>query len=376
MRKLHKLIAKDIFDCLSEEERKQLEELCRERGIGAEAYQRMKEEIVSRGLHEEIVEARRGRKGGRVIGMWRYAAVLLLPLAVAAYLLLGTEKDVAVQVSESVQMESKIPVVERKEPKVILASGEEVYLNRKEEQGQVVPNAVNKGNELVYEKNRYEAVSEPKVEYNTIVVPKGGEFQLVLADGTKVWLNEDTELKFPVNFAGALREVYLESGEAYLEVAKDKEHPFVVHTTGGDVQVLGTQFNVKSLEDNKMEATLVEGSVQVSSGVAKTVLVPNQQALVGKDGKDISVKEVDVEEVVCWKDNIFLFKDVRLEEIMERLSDWYGFQVEYRNQPVKNEKFYISIDKYGEVDKILELMSEVSGVRFEIHDRTVSVSKK
>lgn len=376
MRKLHKLIAKDIFDCLSEEEKKQLEELCRERGIEAEAYQKMKEEIVSRGLHEEIVKARRGKKSSRVVGMWRYAAVLLLPLAVAAYLLLTPHDDAAVQMGESIQVETKFPAVERKEPKVILASGEEVYLDRKEKQGLAVPNAVNRGNELVYAKSSPSVEAEPVIEYHTVVVPKGGEFQIVLADGTTVWLNEDTELKFPVNFAGALREVYLERGEVYLEVAKDKEHPFVMHTTGGDVRVLGTEFNVKSLEGHKIEATLVEGSVQVNSGASQLVLVPNQQALVVKDGKEIPVKEVDVEEIICWKDNIFLFKDVCLEEIMVRLSDWYGFGVEYLDRSVKDEKFYISIDKYGEVDKILKLMSEVSGVRFEIHDRIVRVSKK
>ncbi len=376
MKKLHRLIAKDIFDCLSEEERKQLEELCRKRGIGAETYLRMKTEIVSQGLHEEILKARRSRTGGRVIGRWRYVAVLVLPLAVATYFLFGRQEDAVVEVSGTIQMESKIPVVERKEPKVILASGEEVYLDRKEKQGREVPNAVNRGNELVYETSRQAEEVGPAIEYNVLVVPKGGEFQMVLADGTKVWLNENTELKYPVNFAGEQREVYLECGEVYLEVAKDKKHPFVMHTAGGDVRVLGTWFNVKLLDDNKMEATLVEGKVQVCSGEAETVLKPNQQAVVGKGEKEISVKEVEIEDVIYWKENIFLFKDVCLEKIMERLSDWYGFKVEYRNHSVKNERFYISIDKYGEVDKILELMSEVSSVRFEIHDRTVSVSKK
>lgn len=376
MRKLYKLIAKDVFDCLSAEERIQLEELCRKKGIGADAYQAMKAEIVSQGLHEEILKVRSGKKTVRMIGVWRYAAVLVLPLAIAAYLLLGRQEKGVMEEAGVISVESKIPVMERKEPKVILASGEEVYLDRKELQGQEVPNAINRGNELVYEKGRQTEKTDPVIEYNVLVVPKGGEFQIVLADGTKVWLNEETELKFPVNFTGKLREIYLERGEVYLEVAKDKEHPFVMHTIGGDVRVLGTRFNVKSLGGDKMETTLVEGSVQVHSGAAETVLKPNQQAVFGKEEKEISVNEVDIEEVICWKDNIFLFKDVPLENVMERLSDWYGFQVEYRDIPVKNEKFYISIDKYGEVDKILELMSEVSGIRFEIHDRTVRVSKK
>ncbi len=373
MKKIHELIAKDIFDCLSDEERKQLEKLCREKGIDAERYQQMKEEIVSRGVHEEILKVRKTKPQRGVWGMWRYAAALVLPLSVAAYLLSGSHEEVAEKEALAVQAEVPEASVERKEPKLILASGEEVYLERQEKTAQVVPNAVNKGNELVYE-NKGQA--EPEIEYNVVVVPKGGEFQVVLSDGTKVWLNENTRLKYPVHFAGESREVYLEGGEVYLQVAKDKEHPFVMHTAGGEVKVLGTCFNVKSLGEDGMETTLVEGSVQVNSGKAVKVLVPNEQASVRKGDREIPVEVVDVEEVICWKDNVFLFKDVRLEEIMTRLSDWYGFEVVYKDHSVKDEKFYISIDKYSEVDQILKLMFEVGAVRFEILENKVVISKK
>lgn len=371
MKELHKLITKDIFDCLSEDEAVRLEELRAKLHIDDEAYGRMKKTITGKVLHERIVAAR--RKPNRVMKMVRYAAILILPLAVVAYVLLSTSKPTEPITVVRNQIEEKLSAPVRKQPVLVLNDGSVLQLAREEGKREVTSNATSDGNELVYSKND-SPENRVTVEYHTVMVPKGGEYHVVLADGTKVWFNEETELKYPVVFVGEKREVYLKSGEVYLEVARDEKCPFIVHTGNGDIRVLGTQFNVKYLTDQKVATTLVKGGVQVKKGNVKVILQPNQQAVVGEVVSKIPVMDVeDVEEIICWKDNMFLFRDVELEQIMDKLAEWYGFTVFYETPETKSEKFFVRIDKYAEVNGILEVMSEVSNVKFKISGKTVSV---
>ncbi len=371
MKELNKLITKDIFDCLSEDEAMRLEELRAELHIDDEAYGRMKKTITGKVLHERIVAAR--KKPNRVMKMVRYAAILILPLAVVAYVLLSTSKPTEPITVVRNQIEEKLSAPVRKQPVLVLNDGSVLQLAREEGKREVTSNATSDGNELVYSKND-SPENRVTVEYHTVMVPKGGEYHVVLADGTKVWFNEETELKYPVVFVGEKREVYLKSGEVYLEVARDEKCPFIVHTGNGDIRVLGTQFNVKYLTDQKVATTLVKGGVQVKKGNVEVILQPNQQAVVGEVVSKIPVMDVeDVEEIICWKDNMFLFRDVELEQIMDKLAEWYGFTVFYETPETKSEKFFVRIDKYAEVNGILEVMSEVSNVKFKISGKTVSV---
>ena len=371
MKELNKLITKDIFDCLSEDEAVRLEELRAKLHIDDEAYGRMKKTITGKVLHERIVAAR--RKPNRVMKMVRYAAILILPLAVVAYVLLSTSKPTEPITVVRNQIEEKLSAPVRKQPVLVLNDGSVLQLAREEGKREVTSNATSDGNELVYSKND-SPENRVTVEYHTVMVPKGGEYHVVLADGTKVWFNQETELKYPVVFVGEKREVYLKSGEVYLEVARDEKCPFIVHTGNGDIRVLGTQFNVKYLTDQKVATTLVKGGVQVKKGNVKVILQPNQQAVVGEVVSKIPVMDVeDVEEIICWKDNMFLFRDVELEQIMDKLAEWYGFTVFYETPETKSEKFFVRIDKYAEVNGILEVMSEVSNVKFKISGKTVSV---
>lgn len=371
MKELNKLITKDIFDCLSEDEAVRLEELRAELHVDDEAYGRMKKTITGKVLHERIVAAR--KKPNRVMKMVRYAAILILPLAVVAYVLLSTSKPTEPITVVRNQIEEKLSAPVRKQPVLVLNDGSVLQLAREEGKREVTSNATSDGNELVYSKND-SPENRVTVEYHTVMVPKGGEYHVVLADGTKVWFNEETELKYPVVFVGEKREVYLKSGEVYLEVARDEKCPFIVHTENGDIRVLGTQFNVKYLTDQKVATTLVKGVVQVKKGNVEVILQPNQQAVVGEVVSKIPVMDVeDVEEIICWKDNMFFFRDVELEQIMDKLAEWYGFTVFYETPETKSEKFFVRIDKYAEVNGILEVMSEVSNVKFKISGKTVSV---
>ena len=371
MKELNKLITKDIFDCLSEDEAMRLEELRAELHIDDEACGRMKKTITGKVLHERIVAAR--KKPNRVMKMVRYVAILILPLAVVAYVLLSTSKPTEPITVVRNQIEEKLSAPVRKQPVLVLNDGSVLQLAREEGKREVTSNATSDGNELVYSKNDSPG-NRVTVEYHTVMVPKGGEYHVVLADGTKVWFNEETELKYPVVFVGEKREVYLKNGEVYLEVARDEKCPFIVHTGNGDIRVLGTQFNVKYLTDQKVATTLVKGGVQVKKGNVEVILQPNQQAVVGEVVSKIPVMDVeDVEEIICWKDNMFLFRDVELEQIMDKLAEWYGFTVFYETPETKSEKFFVRIDKYVEVNGILEVMSEVSNVKFKISGKTVSV---
>lgn len=373
MKELNKLIAKDIFNCLSEEEKVRLLELRGKLHIDDEAYGQMKGMITSKALHEQVGAAR--TRPNRVMKIVRYAAMLILPLAVATYMLLNTSKSVEPVTVAQNQVEERLSAPVRKQPVLVLGDGSVLQLAREEGKREITPNATSDGNELVYSK-KDSPENRVTVEYHTVMVPKGGEYHVVLADGTKVWFNEKTELRYPVAFVGEKREVYLESGEVYLEVARDEKCPFIVHTRSGDVRVLGTQFNVKYLPDQKVATTLVKGSVQVRKGDAEVILQPNQQAVVGEVVTKIPVMNVeDVEEIVCWKDNMFFFRDVELEQIMDKLAEWYGFTVFYETPETKSEKFFVRIDKYAEVNGILDVMSEVSNVKFKISGKTVSVYK-
>lgn len=372
MNELKKLLAKDIFDCLSETERERLNVLRGELGLDEERYGELKRRVTSEALHSEIRRAR--AKSRRMVLLGRWAAILILPLTVAAYFFFQGQHE---KREQEVLVAGQFPAPERKEPMLILGDGREVNLNRGSEAECVESNVVNRGKELVYSRQN-ETVSEGKsaegqVEYHTVVIPKGGEFSVTLEDGTRVWFNECTRVRYPVSFSASGREIFLEAGEIYLEVAHEAERSFVVHTENGDVRVLGTRFDVKTMGDGMVATTLVQGKVEVKREDASVVLAPNQRAITGDV---INVEEVDVEEIICWKDNQFYFKDVRLEEIMDKLAAWYGFTVFYENPGVKDEKFFVSVDKYADGDKILELLEEVSEVRFRVDGNTVRVYNK
>ena len=277
MKELHKLITKDIFDCLSEEDAGRLRELRAELHIDDEAYRQMKKMITSREVHDRIMEVR--KKPSRMIKMMRYAAILILPVAIAAYIFISQGNVIKPEIVVQNQVEEKLPVPVRKQAMLVLEDGSILQLQRVEGKKEVTSNAITNGNELVYSK-KDSSENNVVVEYNTVVVPKGGEYHVMLADGTKVWFNEETQLRFPVDFVGDSREVFLSKGEIYLEVARDEKHPFIVHTENGDIQVLGTEFNVKCLPDKKVgtvmlgERVLVPGDVLTAEQAAQMTFSP------------------------------------------------------------------------------------------------------
>jgi transmembrane sensor len=212
--------------------------------------------------------------------------------------------------------------------------------------------------------------------YNTIETPRGGQYQLILPDGTKVWLNAGSSLKYPLDLNMAnIRNVELR-GEGYFEVAHDKKRPFRVATPLEQVEVLGTHFNINSYADERSEkTTLIEGSVRITalSSQAIKVLLPGQQSQISDHGK-LLVTQGDQDAVLAWKNGLFIFEDEDLETVMRKISRWYDVEVDYRDVD-KQMTFGGSVSRYDNVSKILKKLEKVGGIHFNIEGRRIIVTR-
>jgi len=223
---------------------------------------------------------------------------------------------------------------------------------------------------LVYDGSLPSKTGAP-VTYNTLTTPRGGQYQIVLPDGSKVWLNASSSLHFPTAFVGHLREVEL-TGEAYFEVAKNKEKPFHVKSNGMQVEVLGTHFDVKAYQDDDyIKTTLLEGSVKIKRGSVSGLLKPGQQGILEMNDNNVIVKNADINEVMAWKNGLFEFDGADIKTIMREISRWYDVDIVYSGKvPVRSFEGKISRDaQLSEVLKILEL----SNVKLRVEGKKIIV---
>jgi ferric-dicitrate binding protein FerR (iron transport regulator) len=211
-----------------------------------------------------------------------------------------------------------------------------------------------------------------QVLYNTVTTPRGGQYQLELADGSKVWLNAASSLRFPTAFAGKDRTVEL-TGEGYFEVAHDASKPFHVKVNDMDVQVLGTHFNINSYSDEpSVKTTLLEGRVMVKKKEKFVYLNPGQQAILEPANDNINVaNDVDVEEVVAWKNGRFLFTNAQIETIMRQVARWYDVDVVYEKKI--NETFSGELPRSKNVSELLKMLEATGSVDFEISGKQIIV---
>lgn len=207
--------------------------------------------------------------------------------------------------------------------------------------------------------------------YHTISTPLSGQYQLVLADGSRVWLNAGSSIKFPTAFSSAERSVEIK-GEVYFEVMPDKKRPFKVHSGRQLLEVLGTHFNVNAYDDEEeIKTTLLEGSVKVSSGKANRILGPGQQSRMGSTG-NMSVVNVDLEEAVSWKNGYFIFDNEDIRSVMRKISRWYGVEVVYANAQI-SENFGGTVSKFENVSQVLKILEATGTIHFKIEGRRIIV---
>lgn len=229
------------------------------------------------------------------------------------------------------------------------------------------------GSTLIY--NDLSEVAPAKEEYNSLITPRGGEYSVVLSDGTRVWLNAESELKYPVLFTGNERKVFLK-GEAYFSVTKKEGQSFVVCSDKARITVLGTEFNVNNYEEDALVTTLVKGSVVVAhANGGERHLNPGQQAIVNKEG-EVEVHEVETELFTSWKDGYFVYRDIPLEEILKELSRWYDFTYFYQNNSLGNMVLTAKLRKFDRVEKIFEILSATGRFGFITKGSTVTIVAK
>lgn len=321
----------------------------------------------------QLMEARWGtvkyhtvRKTSQWITWSKYAAIIVLLVNIGIFWLVNEGKqeveNVTVAKIEHGSMKAQL----------VLANGKKVDLRPEtslqlEEVGGT--RILTSDNRVKYSGKDSLAGQPAEVKYNTLIVPRGGEFSLELADGTRVWLNAESRLRYPVVFMGKERKVEME-GEVYFEVAKNKEKPFIVTVNGVDIRVLGTSFNVSAYQEDVV-TTLVEGKVQLKKGNKQVILSPNQQAIWSDD--EFWVKQVDARNFVLWKEGVFYFEDVDLETILDDMARWYNVNVFYMNPALKEMKFSVEIRRYGDINEILRRIEQTKRVKFEIKDRTINV---
>lgn len=275
---------------------------------------------------------------------------------------------------------SNVLQVESGSPKAILvtSAGEKIALN----DDKTYQVADISGVEIIQDSTgsvRFEdrgvTMEEEICRYSSIVVPEKGEYQAILSDGTKVWINSDSKLEFPDRFRENIREVKL-TGEAYFEVVADTKRPFYVQVGEAKVQVLGTAFNVSAYrEDQQVEVALLRGKVGLDLPGNEYVLAPGEIATWNKGDRQATLRKGDVESIVDWKTGRFNFEDMSLDKLTVKLARWYGVQFIFEDETTKEFRFSGAVTKYRTLDYVLGMIAKTTKVAFQEKDGKILVRK-
>ena len=294
------------------------------------------------------------------------AAVVLLFLGIGLGFLESSE--------ETVPLGSNIHILPgTTKATLVLANGTQLDLTRNDlrevqEQGALIKNDTTVG--LQYELN-HQKMEEPV--WHTVKVPVSGEYHFTLSDGTRVWLNSESEITFPVSFVGGSREVVVK-GEAYFEVKSDKAHPFIVHAKEVDIEVVGTKFNVAAYEDShRVVTTLAEGRVNVEMSGQVVGLSPDEQVSVDLKSGKMAKNSVSVSTNISWIQGIFEYENMTLEEITTQLSRWYGVDFIFSAAEFKTRRFTGVVKKYDELNNVLKIIEKTTNVSFMINGKDIAV---
>lgn len=304
---------------------------------------------------------------------WKYAAAAIVVLAAGLGIYQWTGKKVSQSVAQQEQKKGNDEIVPGGNKAMLMLSDGSVIALNDAENGTLAQQGGTKvvklaDGELAYETEKRQATAEV---FNTIVTPRGGKYQLTLPDGSKVWMNAASTLRYPTAFNGETREVFL-TGEAYFEVAHNPAQPFHVQLNSMKVEVLGTHFNVMAYENEAAIATtLVEGSVRVSSPSQQMRLKPGQQALGENDGNMKMISDVDIQQVLAWKNGYFQFNNERFDRLMRQIERWYNVSVVYKGT-VPDRNFGGKISRSSPLDDVLKAL-ELSDIKFRIEGKTIVV---
>jgi len=298
---------------------------------------------------------------------WKYAVAASIVLLISINFIFNKKVDKPTIVDNNVNIE-----VGTDKATLTLGDGTDIILEKGQQY--VSDNVESNGEEIIYKSANK---SKSEIVFNYLTIPRGGEYHMKLSDGTEVWLNSESQLKFPVSFVdGETRQVELIYGEAYFDVSPSTEHKgakFKVFNNAQEVEVLGTEFNIKAYKDEtNIYTTLVEGKVTVSFEDRKQKLVPNQQSIMDINTNIVSIATVDVYNEISWKEGIFSFDEKSLKEIMKVLSRWYNMDVVFLNKTVEDEKFIGVLGKDQKIEDILSSIKNFGIIKdYKINEKTV-----
>lgn len=377
------LLAKDIAGSLSAQESAELEAWCNESEENAALRAKFtKEHLLSQIDSIEAIDTTRPRDDmqariGNERRQRRRWLSRVAAIAAVVCLVIGGNYIVSTVKKSATHQPVATNAIHHGQVKatLTLGSGQTVALGSKERIIQSEGTTISKsdGCGLTYAATQK---SKQSAEFNDLVIPRGGEFSVVLSDGTFVWLNSESKLHYPVNF-GPERIVWLE-GEAYFKVSKDPSRPFKVITKGQTVSVLGTEFNVSAYQsDGIVYTTLLEGEVSVAAEGSDCLvnLTPNMQSALDLASEQINVKMVDVAEVASWRTGMFVFEGQTLDQIMRKLARWYDFDFDYAaGIDVRNIIFCGRVPRYGDFNYVLSILEKSGGIKFDVDERQVTVS--
>lgn len=376
-----RLIARYLSDEIEEEEQAELtrwrnespenerlfREICKEENIkqNMQKRQTFHAEDGWEGVQRKI---QRHRFRHRILNICKYAAIFIFPVVIATVAIYksGNEPQPLSQVEEQIVPGGKKAVL-------ILDNGEAIDLKStsgvelKEKDGTVI-----QVDSTVLNYQQAPARTSEKLAYNKVNVPRGGEYQLMLSDGSKVQLNSMSSIRFPVQFAQDCRLVELE-GEAYFEVSKTGQ-PFIVQTKGMKIEVLGTTFNISAYANEEYQTTLVSGSVKVQTeNGSNRILKPSEQACITPGSNQINVRNVDTAFYTSWIHGKINFKDQRLDDIMKTLARWYDMDVVYENEATKELRFGCYVNRYNEITPLVKLLEQTGRVTVTVEGKTIKI---
>ena len=305
-------------------------------------------------------------------GILKYAAILIPVLITFGLLFYLSDEEKGETEKKSVQSARTNDIKPGSKRAILtLSNGESVVLdsgvrrNIDEDNGTFINN-----NNDILSYNTSKHSQTGKIDFfNTVLIPAGGEYRLILADGTKVWMNSKSELRYPIEFNGTERKVYLK-GEAYFEVAKNASMPFIVKTDKAEVKVLGTHFNVSAYTDDETKATLIEGVVKVKGVKGAAVLRPGEQAVISNSQFKVR-DDFDAEGEIAWKNGLFNFKDAGIEEIMRNAARWYDIEVKYVGD-IPTTELSGRMSRNVNLSGLIKIL-EFEGIKFRIEGRKVTV---
>lgn len=309
------------------------------------------------------------KKSVRMKHWWRYVAVIVSILGVGLVYIYRAALETHY---EQNQVAAVIAPGERKAV-LHLSNGKEVVLENGVDGELIEAN----GAKITYTGNtslryKFDKAECQEVVYNKIVVPRGGEYSLVLADGSEVWLNAESELIYPVVFKGAERKVTLK-GEAFFKVVKDTEHPFIVQSDYNRIEVIGTQFNVSTYNEKCIKTTLLEGAVKVSNNQDSCFLQPGEQAVCSSCS--MVVQAVDASIAIAWLQGVFEFENMNLKEITEQLGRWYDVRFVFVNPELEEMIYTGAATRYRDLGFVLNLLEELSDLKFIVEGKVVKVER-